>query len=457
MENWVWQYIREQKLIGEGQDIGAAVSGGPDSMALLVCLCSLATQHGFRVVCIHFEHGIRGESSLRDAEFVEAYCDERDIPLFMGAADVPALAAEWGIGEESAAKRAREEYMNSLVQAGYVQCIATGHHLDDSAESVLMHILRGSGLCGLAGIHSRYGNFVRPLLCTNRNAILDYLHTNSIPYVQDETNSDCRYTRNYVRNVLLPGIEEHINPNVSAALNRLSVLAEQDSGFIEQQATEAFQTLAEKTSETVRMDAARLADLHPAIAGRVVRKACHSLYVVQDIELQHVNAVLNLARTGRTGARVNLSRSLYAELEYGTLILGFTGREVNYSFEIPFDCGNVNRLPDGDYMVCTVVESYNPDNRNPYCECFDADKLPQNMVLRTRHAGDAIRPLAGSGGKKLKDYFIDKKLPRDQRNQIPLLAAGSEIIWVVGHVISDSYKVDSATCRILEIEYVKRG
>ncbi len=456
METRVWEYITELGLIEEGQVVGAAVSGGPDSMALLVCLCSLASRNGFTVKCIHFEHGIRGEDSLRDAEFVENFCAERDIPMFVGAADVPALAEKWGVSEETAAKRAREEYMDSLVLAGEADVIATGHHLDDSAESVLMHILRGSGLAGLTGIHSRYGNYIRPLLCVDRAEILAYAGQNGIDYVTDATNADNKYTRNYVRNVLMPGIAENINPDVSGALNRLSKLAARDSEYIEAEAAAALSSIAKKEGDTVRMDAAALAKMHPALAGRVVRGACALLHVQQDIELAHITAVIELAKNGRTGAMANISRNICAELEYGSLLLGFTGRRADSSFEAVLDIGDVLRLPNGDRVECAEVSGYDTQNIDPYIERFDMDKLPAKTAVRTRHTGDVIHPLGVGGGKKLKDYFIDKKLPREEREKTPLLADGNEIIWVVGHVMSDLYKVDEDTERILEIRYVKK-
>lgn len=457
METKVWEYITEQRLIREGQVVGAAVSGGPDSMALLVCLCSLGSMYNFAVKCVHFEHGIRGEDSLRDAEFVENFCDERDIPMFVGAADVPALAEKWGVSEETAAKRAREEYMDSLVLAGEADIIATGHHLDDSAESVLMHILRGSGLTGLTGIHSRYGNYIRPFLCVDRSEILAYAGQNGIDYVTDATNADNKYTRNYVRNVLMPGIAENINPDVSGALNRLSRLAARDSEYIEAEAAAALSSIAKKEGDTVRMDAAALAKMHPALAGRVVRGACAMLHVHQDIELAHITAVIELAKQGRTGAMANISRNICAELEYGSLLLGFTGRRTDSSFEATLDINDVLRLPNGDVVECRCVQDCDMQNADAYTERFDMDKLPAKITVRTRYTGDVIHPLGAGGGKKLKDYFIDKKLPREERDRTPLLADGSEIIWAVGRVMSDLYKVDGDTERILEIRYIKKA
>jgi len=453
MENLVWDYIKEQELIEEGQNIGVAVSGGPDSMALLVCLCSLGDRHGFNVFCVHFEHGIRGERSLRDAEFVADYCERLSVPMYMSAADVPALSAEWKLSEETAAKRARENYFRSLIESGELDSVATAHHLDDNAESVLMHILRGSGLRGLIGIHSRQEGIIRPFLCVGSELIYDYIRLKDIRYVIDETNADNRYTRNYVRNVLMPGVRENVNRGVTAAVNRLSRLAQTDVEHLEARALEEFAGCAVIEGDTVVIDIKALASMHDAMAGRIVIMAAKRLHIKQDVEMVHVASVLKLAREGKTGGRVNISNNLYALVEYGKLIIGFSGRETDHSFEMRFDIEDRNAIPGGGYVECAFVEECDKDNKDGASECFDSDKLPKVIALRTRHNGDIVRPLNAPGVKKLKDFFIDKKLPREQRNRTPLLADGKNIIWVVGHVISDDYKVDENTRKIIKMKY----
>lgn len=453
MEKLVWEYINEQGLIQEGQNVGAAVSGGPDSMALLVCLRSLARSHGFSVCCVHFEHGIRGGQSLSDADFVSDYCDKNHIPFFMGAADVPALAEEWGVSMETAAKRAREAYFTSLTERGDIDIIATAHHQDDNAESILMHILRGSGLSGLRGIHSKYGNMVRPFLPLGKKQILRYVGEHALPYVLDETNDDPAYRRNYIRTKLLPEIREHINMDADAALVRLGTLAQADVNYMDGQAAQAFAEIATVNGDKVELCAMRLSALHPAIAGRVVLCATKALHITQDVEYAHVQAVLKLARQNKTGTRVNLSNSISAQLEYGKLIVGFTGREVDYSFELRFDPDDINHLPDGS-SISGSYEAFDgalPQEANS--ACLDADKLPEAMALRTRHSGDIIRPLGMDGTKKLKDFFIDKKLSRSERSKTPLLADGKNIIWIVGHTISEDYKAGENTRRVLRLQY----
>ena len=455
MRERVKDFITENGLLMLGQTVGAAVSGGPDSMALLHCLCSLAPLFSCTVACVHFEPGLRGRESLDDADFVSRWCEENGIPFYMSAADVPALSGEWGMSEETAAKRARETYFNGLVENGDVDVIATGHHSDDNAESVLMHILRGSGIDGLKGIAPRNGNFIRPLLCASREDILAYVRENGIPYVEDKTNENAEYTRNFVRNILLPQIRGKINPDVSGALNRLSMIAEKDSAFIFSEAEKGYASCSETDGDKIRIDAGRLLALPPAVAYRVLKIACAKLHVTQDIEKVHVDAVMRLAEKNRTGTCVNLSNHLCAELEYGTLVIRFTGRKADHSFCVNFDAEAKTELKNGDYVTCDEVPQCDFSNRDPDTAYVDADRLPPRLKLRTRYAGDRITPLGSGGSKKLKDYFIDKKLTREEREKVPLLADGNNIVWAAGYTIGDEYRVTGGTKRILRMQYVR--
>ncbi|MEG2574755.1 MAG: tRNA lysidine(34) synthetase TilS [Christensenella sp.] len=455
MEERVKEFIAENELIGSGKTVGVAVSGGSDSMALLHCLCSLAPFFSCSVVCVHFEHGIRGQESLDDADFVSSYCEQRGIPFYMSAADVPALCKEWGMSEETAAKRAREAYFNALVEQEDVDVIATGHHLDDNAESVLMHILRGSGIDGLKGIAVKKGNFIRPFLCVSHAEILGYAEQEKIAYKVDKTNENTEYTRNFVRNVLLPQIVEKINPDAAGALNRLSGIAEQDSAFIFSEAERKYELCAHAKDDRVEIDIESFLALSPAVAYRVLKIACAELYVTQDIENVHVGVVMKLARKNKTGTRVNLSGNLCAEVEYGTLVIRFSGRRVDYSFCMVFDVQAKNEIPNVGYIVCEEVLQCDYQNADPYTAYIDADKLPKHFMLRTRYTGDRITPLGSAGGKKLKDYFIDKKLTREEREKVPLLADGNRIIWVAGHTIGDEYRVDEQTKCILRMDYIR--
>jgi tRNA(Ile)-lysidine synthase len=455
MEKRVLEYISKHRLVREGLTVGAAVSGGADSMALLVCLKNIAGELGISLNCVHFEHGIRGEESLKDAEFVAEYCERYGILFYMGAADVPALADEWKVSLELAAKRAREEYFAQAIHSGVADVIATAHHEEDTAESVLMHVFRGTGIDGLTGIKQRHGQMIRPFLCVRKKEILEYCNKNGVPYVEDSTNSDNRFTRNYVRNVLIPAANNHLGTDIVPALNRLGEIAQRDAAYLNGCAQQAFEACAAVSADMAELDIAQLIRLDDAIASRVIRLACKSLHVMQDVEYAHVEAVLRLAKKAKTGSKANLTHDLFAEVEYDRLLIGRIARQVDYSFLVEVVPAKETKLPNGAAVVCEIVPEYVFNTEDRFTEYFDLDQLPERMVCRTRQAGDVIHPLNGPGQKKLKDYFIDKKLPRSMRDQVPLLACGSEIIWAIGHVINDQYRVGGQTKRVMKVTYKK--
>ncbi len=453
MEKTVFDYITQYELIKSGQHVGVAVSGGPDSMALLNVLLSFKHSLGIKIVCIHFEHGIRGKESLRDADFVADYCDKYDLELYLGAADVPLMASEWGVSEETAAKRAREEYFSGIIKSGVADCIATAHHGDDNAESVFMHILRGSGLKGLLGIHRQRGRFIRPFLCVSRENIMTYVHEKNIPYVTDSTNANNKHRRNYIRNELFLQIKENINPDVVGALNKLSDIAEEDLNYLDYMAMQAYDRCSNQNKQSVTIQIDGLLQENSAIAVRIIQIACQKLNVTKDIERVHLKSVLQLAKNNKTGTKINLSNNLFAQIEYGALIIGFLHTETDSSFEQRFYVQEKNILPNGSTIECLSADAV-ADRNDKTVEYFDADKLGKTLVLRTRHAGDVIKPLGCNGSKKLKDYFIDKKMPRDSRESMPLIADGNRIVWIVGQVISQDYCVDENTKNIIRMKYV---
>lgn len=455
MENYVWDFIVEHDLIQEEQNIGVAVSGGADSMALLVCLCKLSQLHNFSVSAVHFEHGIRGQESIDDAMFVSEFCKSRGILFYMTKADVPKLARDWKMSKQLAAKQARENYFESLVCNGTVDAIATAHHSDDLAESIFMHILRGSGLDGLVGIHERNGVFLRPFLHIGKEEILNYLKENDVQYVTDSSNDETIYKRNYIRNVLLPMIEQNINTDVKQALRRLGTLAKQDAAYIDRQAIIAFNTCATQKDSLIELDIAQWKNYDEAIRSRVLREALKKVGLFKDVEFIHLELLSQLAQIGETGKQLDLPNNICAAVQYGALIIGSKDNTDSKQFQVRLNLSGSTNLPSGAKLLCSVVQLCERDaKKDKYTEFLDADMLSRELWVRTRKNGDRIFPLGAPGTKKLKDYLIDIKLPRQQRDCLPLLADGKQIIWVVGHIIGNDYRIKEGTSRILKVQYI---
>lgn len=451
LENDVWNYIEKNRLLSEGQTVGAAVSGGPDSMALLVCLLRLSKEHRFRVSVLHYDHGTRNGGSAGDAAFVQNFCSNLDVTFISESSDVADTARRAGIGFELAGRMAREAFFQSTVEEGLVDVVATAHHLDDNVESIVMHMVRGCGIDGLRGICPKRNGIIRPMLCVGRNKVLEYLAKTGTPYVEDETNKDTSYDRNYVRQVILRGIKERLNPAFSDAAGRLSESASEDADYLRQAALGAFEDcLVGSEGGRVRLDCGKLTSLHPAISGRVIKEALSRSGRTHDVERVHVADVLRAASCSRTGSRIELGQGYEAAIQYGTLVIG-EAIEPASAFEKKFVLPGCTFLPDGAVIESEFVLERGHDTVGSMCEYADADLIPEGAVIRTRRKGDTLRPLGSAGRKKLKDYFIDRKVPRQERDRTPLLAHGSNILWVIGSVLSGDIGVSGNTKRICRL------
>ncbi|MDP2891977.1 MAG: tRNA lysidine(34) synthetase TilS [Bacillota bacterium] len=446
--------IKEYAMLRRGQKAVCGVSGGPDSMALLTCLHQLGKEAGFSVIAAHLDHAIRTGSG-KDAELVKSYCMKLGVPFFYERVDVANAAREQGIGIEEAGRQERYGFFNRLLRKEKADRIAVGHTMDDNAETVLMNLMRGSGTAGLRGIRPVQGNIIRPLLFIEKKEILEYLKENGIPYAIDETNLSLDYTRNRVRNVLLPAMQQ-FNPGICATLSRCAKSISDDEGLL-QLLTDAFYDTCAKNTETgIALEIAQLKRAHPALGKRVVREAAARLACLKDLVSANVDDVLGLLGS-RAGSIIDLPAGLVARRGFSRIELSRdAGTGQNYG-EIALNIPGLTQAPGFGCAFCAEVLEDVPADLKSHAkdtEYFDFDVLPKDAVIRARREGDRIRPL-GCGGMKLKKYLSERRVERWNRDKIPLVASGPEVIWAVGLGISDKAKVTSGTCRFLKISYIK--
>ena len=454
LESVVWRYIETHRLLVGRQTVGAAVSGGADSMALLICLLRLSERHEFSVAVLHYDHGTREGQSARDAQFVRNFCAASGIECVTRTGDVPQMAAREGIGLELAGRKAREAFFLDMLQSGVVDAVATAHHMDDNAESIVLHMIRGCGTGGLAGIRPERNGIIRPLLGVSRREILEYLDRTGTPHVEDITNADTSLDRNYVRHVVLGGIRERLNPSVSEALARLSESASRDTDFLQTTAEAAFRECCTKQEDgACALDRKTLCALHPAVASRVVQIALACAGRVLDVERIHIDSVLRAAHNARTGSSFALGGGYTARAEHDLLVIGRAPKPAR-PFLTDFVLPGFTPLPGGAVLESGFVPHRGADTAGSRTEYVDADRIPRDAVVRTRLPGDRIHPLGAAGTKKLKEYFIDRKIPRPERDRIPLLASGSHILWVIGSVLSEDICVLSSTRRICRLRLI---
>lgn len=422
----ILKYAKKSVMIGVG------VSGGIDSMTLLDI--AVKTLGKDRITVLHVEHGIRGKQSVNDAQFVQDVCKKLGVKFLLYKADIPALSKRNKRSEESEARIFRHEIYSDFAKK-HNTCVLLGHQKDDRKESILMHILRGCSLNGLIGMTEKDGHIVRPLIDMSRNDVISYAQANGIEYVTDETNLQSVYNRNYIRNELLPRIDERYD---SDALLRLSDLAKETEEFL--------QTFVK--TENIKKDAdAYLIPIdclsQKAIASRYVMKAFCLAGLTCDMESKHVSETLELVKM-ENGCKICLPRSFVATREYDYIAI-YREKEIPYCEE-EFGLG-ITPFAEGTVSILQTDEKAQKGKL-----IFDADKIPSDAVIRLRKDGDVFKAYNGKT-KKLKDYFIDKKIPLRKRDFIPLIASGNEILLIAGVEISDKIKVDSSTLEKYEFLY----
>ena len=426
----ILQIIKENSLVKKGDILGVACSGGSDSVALLHKLNELKHELHIDILAITIDHSIR-ENSARDAEFVEDLCSQLGIRCCKFKVDVLQLAKKKAISVESAAREARFGVFDALIKKGVVTKIALAHHLQDQAETILLHLFRGAGLSGLKGMDFvRDSHYIRPLLNTSKAEVLSYIKQNDLSYVEDETNSDSTYTRNFLRNEIFPLLIKKW-PNVTNALINFSKSAVEDDDYINKNLND-HALLIEGRVAKIPLS---YFSYDRALISRIIFKALHGIGITVDIERKHIEAIIDLSAC-ENGKKINLPLGVTAhkEYEYLTLTCKKT-KKINFCAE--FKLGEVE-VPHFGKVVVKRVKDF---SFKPNVIYVDSKKLPRDAVWRFRKEGDIIEKFGG-GTKKLKSYLIDKKIPQRERDFLPVLASGNEVFAIAGLEISDKVKLD---------------
>ncbi len=461
MQEKVFAYLRQWKMLPEGTSVLAGFSGGADSTALLVILQEYGRKYGIPVKAVHVNHGIRGEEALRDQKFCEDFCRERGIPLKVIHADVPACAKALGISEEEAGRTLRRRTFEELIQEGWADRAALAHHQNDQAETMLFHLMRGTGLRGLRGMKPVSLPYIRPLLCVSREEIEAWLVKEGYDWVEDHTNRELLYTRNRIRHQVLAPMER-IRPGstVRMAATAERLLELQD--YLEEQQKEIRARCVREEGESLCLSLKAFAGLHPYLQKMLLQK----MLILECLEKllpdgQHGEAVhadqICALINGRRGSRIMLPGGVCAVLEYEDIRMkrgyGTEKLQEPVSIELPGTCVYMG------WQFSFAVEKWEENQEIPsncYTKWFDYDKIKHGIQLRTRRPGDYLECVQGSH-KKFKDYLIDCKIPREDRDRCVLLADGSHVIWAVGLRISEGYKITKETRRVLKVQATSHG
>ena len=465
-------YIANHQMLSKGDRVVAGVSGGADSICLLHVLLLLREEYDLTLAVVHINHGIRGPEAERDERFVKEICEGNGIEFKSSYYDVRKIARDEGLSEEEAGRKVRYEAFYQYCDGHKFNRLAIAHNKNDNAETVLFHLFRGAGIRGMSGmepcrsisLESGEITLIRPLLDVTRDEIEKFLGKEAIPYLVDSTNLTDEYSRNKIRNQILTYASRELNTQAISNVADAATTLKEIEDYLEAQLQQRFAAIVTKDNGRYRIAIDCLRGEHVVMQKGIVRLILQKLAgKSRDLEAKHVTAALALL-SKQVGRHINLPYGIIAEREYDNISFfretpgGYVGAEEQFqamSLKVP---GRTN-LPESRKAFVTELlpsKKYDPIPKNSCAKWFDYDKIENAVEIRTRKEGDYIQINASGGRKKLKDYFIDQKIPQKARNSQLLITDGSHVMWIpgIGDRMSEKYKVEPSTTRILLIKMI---
>jgi len=437
------QSVKNNEMIEKGDAIVVAVSGGPDSIAMMHLLLSIQEAFQLKLYGVHLDHVTRNGQSTLDANFVKTFFDAYGIESYFFKKDIQEYANQLNVSFEEAGRLERYRLFNQVMEETGANKIALGQNLNDQGETLLFRLFRGTGLDGLTGIdYLREGYIIRPILDLTRNEIEDYCEKEGLKTCRDHTNSQRIYSRNRIRLDIIPYIKKHFNNKIGKALWRTARLLKEDQMLIDQIVKRYIKT------SVIFKEGKYIINLHsfneemPALKSRVIREMFYRLKGdLEGLSYKNIESVMQLIEKGDTGKEKEFFQVKcvinYEQVEF-------------YKKEL------MNNKKIEKKLVLEVINKAEniKFTANPLEIYVDYDKIQGEIFIRQRKPGDRFRPLGMKGSKKIKDYFIDEKIALEERDRIPLVCDEKNIIWVIGYRMSDAYKITNETQKVLRIKYV---
>jgi len=457
MINKIRQTIEKYKLLDKGDRVVVALSGGPDSTALLVILTQIVEEIGFNLIAAHINHGLRAEESDEDEKYSRELSEKMGVDFVSHKIDK--IGVKKGVSPEDYYRRQRYSLLNKVAQEQRAQKIALGHNLQDQAETVLLNLLRGSGLEGLKGIlPMRDGKFVRPLIEVSRREIISFLNVAGIQYRQDSSNESKQYLRNRIRGELIPYIKERFNPKIEENLAQTAEILRTEDEFIRQYVLEAMNSPSiQRQKKLISINIPYVNKLPQAIRLRFFKVLLESLNPKKNgFSFTHIKSLENLAQRKGSGKRISLPVDIAARREYDNLILErkkACPKHIEYEYTMKLPCSINVKERNLTIRLQTTNRDY-IDFGSENKVYMDLGKISLPLILRNRRDGDWFQPLGMKGRKKIKTFFIDRKITRNERNEIMLIADQISVVWIEKLHLNERVKITTETKDVLELEII---
>ncbi|MCR4416541.1 MAG: tRNA lysidine(34) synthetase TilS [Ignavibacteria bacterium] len=443
------KFVRDQELLKNGDSIVVGFSGGPDSTFLIQFFLIIRNLFNLKIYAAHLNHKLRGKQSDEDEEFVKEFCKKNKIECLIETSDIKKIAQETKRSIEETARLERYRLFNEALQKFKANKIATGHTLNDNIETMIFNFIRGSGVSGLRGIPVKRDNIIRPLMGLTKEEILDFLKEENIPFRIDTTNFEEDYSRNFIRNKVIPLLLE-LNPNLYETLSYTSDLLRLLEKYIQTEETKFEKLFLTKKSEKfLRIKIESSIDYKNYLMMDLIRKKIDSVFNIQ-IGYEKTKEIINLIKQDK-GTSIQINEKIIALRESNSILILVEPEFEEVNVTVTFD----SKLQKyyGSYFEFKISSASVKEAKlsdNPLVEFFDADKIKHKLILRNWKPGDKFIPLGMKYSKKVSDILTDVKVPSIFKKQILVLCDGPEIIWLVGVRLSEKYKVTSETKKVIK-------
>lgn len=449
----VLKTIENHKLLKKGDSVLVALSGGPDSVALLYLLLNIRDKYNLKLVAAHLDHSIRA-GSPKDKQFCHQLCKDLKVKFYSRRMDVEKLAKTKKMTVEEAGRKARYDYFQSISSKYGFSKIATGHTMDDNAETVLFNIIRGSGLKGLSGIPVKRENIIRPLIDIGKPELIKWLASKKIKFISDPTNRSLKYSRNRVRRKIIPECER-INPEFVKSLARLSKNISEDIELIDSITVLAYNdALLSQGNSKIVLDLRKLEKYDTSLGKKAVSEAFFRLTGVRMSPSFELLSRANETINGRSGAKSPLGKGVWVEKSQGKISVFKKPGKRYESGTTPLLVPGTTKMPGMNWSMKTRLLKKREIKTlitKPFTALLDNKKVIGPMI-RFWQDGDRIKPFGMKGTKLISDLFVDKKVPTFTRKEVPLVLSNDRVAWVGGVAISDDFKVGPSTKEVLRIE-----
>ncbi len=462
LEQDVRLFMDKFRMISPGDTVLVGVSGGPDSVALLHLLWRMQKELRISLAVAHLNHMFRGEEARADARLVEELAGNLGLPVYVEEFDVPAYRERAGLSAQEAARQVRYRFFEEVAQNIGASRVALGHHADDQAETILFNFLRGTGLAGLKGIPPVREKYIRPLLGVRRREIELYCRQHSLPVREDVSNKKTIYTRNRIRLELIPHLEAGYNPRLVEALVHLGHICREENDYLEEQTALLYErALKTEREHSLLLAVPELLSAPLALVRRVFRRAWRHLTGTDgDLSFLQVESLLALLHNPAGGKVVELPRGVRASRQGQALRLWMGGDAPGVPYySYPLVVPGITCIPEINSSIrarlISITEAPDPRTLSAREALLDYDTIPGPLTVRRRRDGDRFHPLGMAAGTKLKKFLIDQGIPREERDYLPLVVAGDEIIWVGGVRPGEPWKITPGTKRCLYLQMVE--